>query len=337
MNPLRTTVVGSYPKVTDSGADNLPGVIDRWQKKLVPDEALEQELQKVIRRVVGEQDQAGLDLITDGQIRWEDLPHPIARSSRGIQRGSLRRFFDNNVYYRRLEVPALSEAEGDGGVGHQKSAAAEEFAFASPLTKRPLKVALPGPLTLLISTELKEGQTRQGTLSLYAELLEKEVRVLEAAGVTDIQLDEPAFAVGEPLLEQTVAAINKIFQGVKARRWVAVYFQDPVPLLPALGKLQTEVLHLDLVSAREKNPSLLNQAIDRLKEGAWKGELSLGLVDARNTRLESAQELAGQLAGFLKVIAPDRLWLSPNSGLEFLPHASALKKLSVLREAARRV
>ncbi len=335
--PIRTTVIGSYPKVTESGADNLPGVIDRWQKKLVPDEALEQELQKVIRRVVGEQDQAGLDLLTDGQIRWEDLPHPIARSARAIERGTLRRFFDNNVYYRRLELPAASKAGTNGALGWQKSAVAEEFRFASGLTKRPLKVALPGPLTLVISTELKEGQARQGILSLYTELLGKEVRALEAAGAKEIQLDEPALAAGEPLLEQAVAAINRIFQGVKARRWVALYFQDPVPLLPALAKLEADVLHLDLVSAREMNPSLLGRTIDRLKEGAWKGELSLGLVDARNTRLESAQELAGQVAGFLKVIAPDRLWLSPNCGLEFLPHASALKKLSVLRESARRV
>ncbi len=332
--PIRTTVIGSYPKVTESGADNLPGVIDRWQKKLVPDEALEQELQKVIRRVVGEQDQAGLDLITDGQIRWEDLPHPIARSARAIARGTLRRFFDNNVYYRRLELPATGEAGTNGALAWQKSAVAEEFRFASGLTKRPLKAALPGPLTLLISTELRDGQSRQGILSLYAELLGKEVRALEAAGARDIQLDEPAFAAGEPLLEQAVAEINKIFQGVKARRWVALYFQDPVPLLPALAKLQVEVLSLDLVSAREKNPRLLVKTADFLKSGAWKGEVALGLVDARNTKLENTAKLKEEIPFFTKAVPAERLWLSPNCGLEFLPHQSAEKKIKLLREAA---
>ncbi len=322
---LRTTVVGSFPKVTETGSDNLPGTIDKWQKQAVNDAGLQQEIEKVIRRILKEQEEAGLDLVTDGQVRWEDLPHLIARSSTGIQRGALRRFFDNNVYYRRLEIA--------GGVSWQKSAAADEVRFASTATKKPVKASLPGPLMLATATELKPGQTVESLIPLYTDLLRQEVQALEKAGVKEIQIDEPNLSAQEPLTAKTVEAINKIFAGVKARRWVAVYFQDVSAFLPALAKLQVEVLGLDLVSAREKNPNLLAKVADFLKSGAWKGEVALGLVDARNTKLEDVARIKQEIAQFTQAVPADKLWLSPNCGLEFLPYEAAVKKIKLLREA----
>lgn len=315
---IRTTVVGSYPKVTESGSDNLPGTVDRWQRQLVKDDALEQELQRVTRRVIGEQEAAGLDAITDGQIRWEDLAHPLTRSIRGIHRGALRRFFDNNVYYRRLET--------NGDIRWVKSSTVLEFQFASKVAVKPVKAALPGPLTLVVSTELKDDPSREKLLAIYADLLRKEVEALAAAGAKEIQIDEPAFKPGEPLLSQAVEAVNRIFEGLKVRRWVACYFHDVSSILPALAKLKVEVLSLDLVTGPK--------VIDGLNEGVWPGEVVLGLVDARNTKLESAEELKAKIAGLVKSIPIHRLWLSPNCGLEFLPHESVLKKLSLLKQVA---
>ena len=326
---IRTTVIGSYPKVTESGSDNLPGTIDRWQRQLVNDQGLEQELQKVITRVIQEQEQAGLDLISDGQIRWEDLAHGAARSAQGIHRGALRRFFDNNVYYRRLEL--------EGGVSWNKSRAADEFLFASKVSKKPVKVSLPGPLTMVLSTEAKPDQTREKLLALYTDLLKEEVQALEKAGVKEIQLDEPAFDPKDPLLAKAIEAVNRIFQGVKVRKWVAVYFQDVTALLPVLSKLEVDVLALDAVSLQEKNPDFIAKLAAKLAEGVWKREIALGLVDARNTRLEDPAKLKQQVAQFTKAIPADRLWLTPNCGLEFLPHASAEKKIKLLCEVARSV
>lgn len=325
--PIRTTVIGSYPKVIETGADNLPGAIDKWQKQQLSDRELQQEMEKVTRRVIGEQEQAGIDVITDGQVRWEDLNHAVVRGSEGLERGTLRRFFDNNTYYRRLEWK--------NGVSWKKSAAAEEFRFASGASKKPVKVALPGPLTLVVATEPKPGQTRDQLFAAYEGILRKEVEALAKAGVKEIQIDEPSLAPGEPLLEKTVEAINRILDGVQARRWVAVYFQDVSKILPALAKLKADVLALDLVSAREKNPQLLDKVAEWLKAGAWKGEVALGLVDARNTKLESAAELKKRIAPFAQAVSAARLWLSPNCGLEFLPHEAAVKKLKLLREAAQ--
>ncbi len=319
--PIRTTVVGSYPKVTETGADNLAGTIDRWQRKLASGEALEEEFKKVIHRVIREQEEAGLDLVTDGQIRWEDLPHPITRGVAGLSRGPLRRFFDNNVYYRRLEL--------DGEIRWQKSSIAKEFRFASSVSQKPIKVALPGPLTLSISTEPKPHRSPEELLSLYADLLRQEVEAVAGAGAQEIQLDEPALALGEPLLKKAVEAINRIFEGVKARRWVACYFQDVSSILPTLSLLEVEVLSLDLVTGP--------RVVDRLKERIWPKEVALGLLDARNTKVERISELKRQVEEIAAFIPIDRLWLTPNCGLEFLPHEAALGKLKLLREVSKGV
>ena len=95
--------------------------------------------------------------------------------------------------------------------------------------------------------------------------------------------------------------------------------------------------NLPLVSAREKNAQLLDKVAEWLKGGAWKGEVALGLVDARNTKLENAADLKKRIAPFAQAVPAERLWVSPNCGLEFLPHEAAVKKLKVLREAAQAV
>lgn len=318
--PIRTTLVGNYPKVTESGSDNLPRAIDRWQRNEMNDQALEAELQKVTRRVIREQEEAGLDLVTDGQICWEDLPHPLARSAEGLSRGALRRFFDNNVYYRRLE-PA-------NGISWRKSWVAEQFRFAAQNSKKPVKVSLPGPLTLVDATEFPKGTTREAYLARYTDCLKQEVAALAAAGAREIQLEEPALQPKEPLFEQGIEAINRIFDGVRARCWVAFYFFDLAPVLSRLARLSAEVLVLDLVTG----PGLIG-ILNLLKDK----EIALGLLDARSTRMEQVEPLCEKIRQASKVIPKDHLWLAPNCGLEFLPHEAALKKLALLKQVAERV
>jgi 5-methyltetrahydropteroyltriglutamate--homocysteine methyltransferase len=314
---IRSTIVGSYPKVTETGSDQLPRVIDRWQRKLVGDDGLEQELEKVIRRVLQEQEAAGLSLVTDGQIRWEDLPHPFSRSVQGVARGALRRFFDNNTYYRRLEP--------NGGVSWTESWVLQQFRFASENSKKPVKVSLPGPLTLVGATEFPKGKSGKDFLPRYTDCLKREVSALAAAGVKEIQLEEPALQPEEPLFEPGLEAINEIFRGVKARRWLSLYFFDVTRIFKKLAALDLEVLGIDLI----KNP----KAEESVKVLGNK-EIALGLLDARNTKLESADALRRRVDKISKTVPVDRLWITPNCGLEFLPHEAALKKLELLKQVA---
>ena len=98
-----TTAVGNYPKVGDEKRDGarLIRAISQWQKQELSDGGLEQAFQEVTRAAIKDQEAAGLDVVTDGQIRWEDLVTPLAKKIDGFEINGLERYFDNNVYYRR--------------------------------------------------------------------------------------------------------------------------------------------------------------------------------------------------------------------------------------------
>jgi len=316
---MRTTVVGSYPKVTDDNQENLPGVIDRWQKQQVGDAAFSAALRTVTQRIIQEQERAGLDLITDGQIRWEDLTHPVGARLQNVRLGGLRRFFDNNVYYRRPLV---------GGTPIWTAPILVDwFTQAMAMTARPLKATLPGPLTFTVLAEdQRDGKADPDTLLRdVAVALRREVEALVAAGATHIQLDEPALEPSQPLAEAGVRAINEVFHGIQATRWVALYFYDVTPLVPTLATLRADVLSLDLVTG----PGLVERV------SALPQQLALGVLDARNTRLEPLDAVRRVVERVAASVSPDRLWLTPNCGLEFLPHGRALKKLELLAAVAR--
>ena len=315
---MKTTVVGSYPKVTDDNRENLPGVIDRWQKQQVGDADVEAALQATTRRAIQEQERAGLDLVTDGHIRWEDLTHPVGAKLKHVRLGGLRRFFDNNVYYRRPLVTGTPTWTGPILV--------DWFTQAKGMATKPVKVVLPGPLTFTVLAEdQRNGAAKpEGLLREMAAALRKEVEALVAAGATQIQLDEPALEPNQPLAEAGIRAINEVFQGIQATRWVACYFFDVSPILPKMAAIQADVLSLDLVTG----PRVAAQA------ASLPQALALGVLDARNTRLESPEEVARLVEQAAKGRL-DRTWLTPNGGLEFLPHGRTLKKLELLVAVAR--
>ncbi|MBI4313580.1 MAG: hypothetical protein HY594_02065 [Candidatus Omnitrophica bacterium] len=324
---MKTTVVGSYPKVTEDNAENLPGVIDRWQKQQLTDADLEAALVKTTTRVIQEQEKAGIDLITDGQIRWQDLTHPIGEGLKNVKLGGLRRFFDNNVYYRRPLIHGTPAWEKPILADWFKQAREIAQKITQKTTEKPLKVSLPGPLTFTVLAEdLRNGRSKpESLLKEMTVAIRKEVEALAAAGATHIQLEEPALEPNQPLLDAGIAAINEVFSGIKATRWVTLYFFDVTSILPRIAKIQADVLGLDLVTA----PQLA------AKVGSLPQQLALGVIDARNTRAETTDQIRSLVEPVASKRPADSVWLSPNCGLEFLPQGRALKKLDILVQAAR--
>ena len=92
-----TTTIGNYPKVGGSYGTKLIGTITKWQRRELNAQQLEQVHREITRAVIREQEEAGLDLLTDGQIRWEDLVTPVAKHLKGCEINGLTRWFDNNL------------------------------------------------------------------------------------------------------------------------------------------------------------------------------------------------------------------------------------------------
>jgi 5-methyltetrahydropteroyltriglutamate--homocysteine methyltransferase len=318
---LKSTVVGNYPKISsDKSAPNLRNALNAFDgKKISPDE-LEQVYQSTTRRVMAEQEQAGLDVITDGQIRWDDLVTPLAKNISGFEIGGLIRFFNNNVYYRR---PVVKSA-----LKFKHSSTAGQFKFAQSVSSQPVKVSLPGPFTFA-ALSLDEYYQNQEKLVLdLAEILHLEILELEKAGCKYIQLDEPSLSAQPERFELAQSAIQTVLKGIKAHKTLFFYFGRVDKFLAKLSLDSVDAVGIDLVSCKENLDALL-------KFEAGKKEIVLGCLDARNTKLEADAEIVALVEKVGKKISTDRIWLSPSCGLEFLPHESAVKKIQHLGRLTR--
>jgi 5-methyltetrahydropteroyltriglutamate--homocysteine methyltransferase len=322
-----TTLVGNYPKVAEGAyATKLIGAVTKWQRKELSDAQLEETCRDITKAVIREQEQAGIDLVTDGQIRWEDIVTPFARGLEGFEINGLTRWFNNNVYYRRpiLHKQPIWSAP----------VLVDQYRFAKRSAAKPVKAVLPGPYTFAAVSEDRFYKKLRPFALRMAEILNQEARALAGAGAPFIQFDEPAIGFGAPLpgapktdLKLAVEALNVAVDGLNCKTAVVTYFGSLDGALSALMRTGVDVVGVDVVS----DPDNLNA----LKKTKVTKAVALGCLDARNTKLETAADLHAIFRVARKIAPQDGLYVSPNAGLEFLPHTQALAKVRRLVDAAR--
>ena len=320
---MKTTVAGNYPKISsDKSVPNLRNSLNAWDQKKLTSEQLEQVYQETIKRVLKEQIEAGIDVVTDGQIRWDDLVTPLAKNINGFEIGGLIRFFNNNLYYRRPVVKSK--------LSFKNYSTVEQFKFAQANSSKPVKIALPGPFTFAqLSLDEHYGNLEKLVLDL-AKILHQEAVGLEKAGCLYIQLDEPSLCYHPDQADLALRAVRTVFEGVEVKRTIFFYFGKVGQLLPKVTQSEIDAVGIDLVSHKENLESVLSNG--------WNSkELILGCFDARNTKLEREEDILNIVDRISKRIPANRINLSPSCGLEFLPHERALKKLQLITQIARKI
>jgi 5-methyltetrahydropteroyltriglutamate--homocysteine methyltransferase len=300
---------------------NLRQLLHQHDRGELSDVELEHGYTATIKRVVKEQEAAGIDLLTDGQIRWDDLLTPITRQLEGAQVGGLLRYFDNNVYYRH---PVIG-----GSLRWRGPATVEDYKTAAAATSRPVKAVLPGPITFASLAEDRFYHDFDKLARSVADALHQEAQALAAAGAPWIQIDEPALGGRPELAPLAGACLQTITQNVKAKFALASYFKPIDRLYPALRAFPVDAVQVDVVDRPDQ--------LEMVLKNPPSGDVVLGCIDARNTRLEDRDSLARLLERVVSRLGADRLWASPNAGLEFLPHATAQKKMALLAEAVATV
>jgi 5-methyltetrahydropteroyltriglutamate--homocysteine methyltransferase len=320
---IETTVVGSYPKPPDEGGDfrlrKALHAAERGDATQQDVRAVEDEL---VRRVIGEQEAAGIDLVTDGQVRWDDIVTPFARHMSGFEIGGLLRWFDNNVYYRRPICTGAVEWRGPTTV--------DDFRFAQSVTSRPVKAVIPGPVTFARLSVDEHYHDHESFVIAIAQVLAQEAFELEAAGARHVQIDEPALPDAPEDLDLARRALALVVGDLEsAEVTLATYFSDVKRLGPELFALPADVFGLDLISGPESRQLLDDVPSERT--------IQAGVVDARNTRLELEPELRRDIEALAERLGADRLRVAPSAGLEFLPREKARAKLARLCEAAEKV
>lgn len=325
---LLLTSTGSYPRIGESPEQQeLRRTHSAWERGEKAADELRAAEDAAVRAALDEQARAGLDLLTDGQIRWYDPISHLAGKLQGIEINGLLRFFDTNFYFRQPVVKATMARKNGLVLG--------EYEFARSVSSKPVKPVLTGPYTLAKLSLVQHEPYRALELLVhaYAECLAAELEALAKVGAEVIQLDEPAILhhPGDfPVFQRAVEFLAK-HKG-RARLALYVYFGDPAPLYDRLDKLPVEVLGVDFTY----NPKLVNKIV---MSGASRA-LGLGLVDGRNTKLEDPATVAHEIERILPRIRAEFCYLNPSCGLEYLPRDRAyakLERLSTIRAAVKGV
>jgi 5-methyltetrahydropteroyltriglutamate--homocysteine methyltransferase len=320
---IRTTGVGSYPKPPDEGQ---PFVLRTTLHKLERGEATVDDLtaaqDDLVRTIIKEQEEAGIDIVTDGHARWEDILTPFARHIGGFEIGGLLRWFDNNVYFRRPIATGKIDWRGPSTVDH--------FRFAQNATELTVKAVIPGPITFAHMSIDEYYADHEKYVEALAKVLAQEAFELEAAGAKLIQIDEPSLLDAPEdieLAKRVIGIITNELRGDETKTILATYFGDAKRLGTELFDIPVDGFGFDLISGPE-NRNLIEQAPS--------GKLvQAGIIDARNTKLENVDDLRSQVEQLASTVGEDNLLLSPSAGLEFLPREKARAKLQLLGEAAK--
>ncbi|MGH9774734.1 MAG: hypothetical protein ACRD50_07280 [Candidatus Acidiferrales bacterium] len=333
---LSLATTGSYPRIGDS-ADlqvlrRTIGALDRGERTSADQMDAENDM---TRRAIADQVRGGLDWITDGLIRWYDPISHLAGKLQGVQIKGLLRFFDTNTYFRQPVLTARPVRTAPLIVDEYNFARNALGHLPTPPEKAgrlAVKPVLTGPYTLAkfsLATNAAVSTLEQRAAA-YAEALAAEILALAEAGAALIQIDEPAI-VKYPgdwnAFEQSLAPLwdarKKAREGGrKIELALYAYYHDCVPLYEKLAALPADVLGLDFTY----NPRL----VDVVAAAGSPKPLGLGLIDARNTKLEDPAVLARQIEKMLPKISGEHAFLGPSAGLETLPRDRALAKLELL-------
>ena len=312
LQPLTTTVVGDYPKIPNRPRPAKHRVaMAKFAKGDITFEDLRKVEREVTIEVMQEQAEAGVDIITDGQIRWEDAQTYIAAKLSGFEITGLIRYFDSNCYYRR---PSAVKR-----VTWKKPITVQDYRFAHDNSKKPVKPVITGPYTLAkLSVHPAYDRFEDFALDL-ADALNQEILALQQEHPTMIQVNEPAITWHKEDAEIFTEAMNRLMSGIKIPSALFTYFGDVMGLENVLKTSPFDVIGLDMTHGANWHVVANNH---------WEKSIALGVVDARNTKLENWDEMFLRLEPLLSVTDPKRIMISPSSGLEFLPREIAQSKLT---------
>jgi 5-methyltetrahydropteroyltriglutamate--homocysteine methyltransferase len=326
---LPTTVVGSYP-------------VPEWMERLKTDyfrgrmshAQLQDVHEMAIKAALRDQERAGVDIVSDGELRRDnDLDYFLARIP-GIEIARTAKDFYFDYYDTRVGTP-LPEPSEAAPLG-----LAEDFAFTAAQTDRPIKFSFTGPFSLARRVRNEAYRDQHELVLAIARILNAEAHALAARGATQLQIDEPFLAGYPHEVDVAVAAINLVTEGVDVSWGLHVCYGNRYArpsweshydfLFPAV--LDARVDHLVLEFARTGYDDLPVVA----KYG-WDRGLGVGVVDVKSQRVESPELIATRIRQALEFVAAQRLVVNPDCGLRNLTGPVARAKLAAMVAGAAMV
>ncbi|KQQ21795.1 5-methyltetrahydropteroyltriglutamate--homocysteine methyltransferase [Rathayibacter sp. Leaf299] len=329
---LPTSIAGSLPK--PSWLAEPETLWSPW--KLEGDELVEGK-QDALRIAAHEQHRRGIDIISDGEQTRQHFVTTFIEHLTGVDHVNRETVRIRDRY--DASVPTVV-----GAVSRERPVFVDDAAFLRRHTSRPIKWALPGPMTMIDTLADRYYGSREKLAWEFAAILNEEARELEAAGVDIIQFDEPAFTVfHDDVRDWGVAVLERAAEGLRAQTAVHICYGYGIQantdwkrtLGPEWRQYETSFpllqrSTLDIVSLECHHSHVPMELLELLRGK----KVMLGAIDVASETVETAEEVAGTLRDALRFVDAADLLPSSNCGMAPLPRAVAHGKLSALTAGA---
>lgn len=328
--PLTTTSVGSFPRPTWLAHTKR----NQLTYRLAGDE-LKEAMDDAMALVIREQEELGLDILTDGEMRRTTFVFHIAGRWDGVD---IERQVNKQIYRNReanRTVPRIV-----GKIARQTPAAVDDLRTAKIHTRRPIKMAVPGPMTVIDSAANTFYRDEEELAFDVAAALNAELRDLQQAGAAVLQIDEPAMTrYHDKVRAYGAKALDRCLDGITVPTIVHLCYGYPgggslqhqyhyEGVLPALMQTRISGFHVEF-GRSTFDPKVLRLCGDRI--------VMFGCIDPGDSPAPKVDAVERRIGDLLDVLAPTQVWLAPDCGLMTIGRDLARQKLAVMVAAAKRL
>ncbi len=303
-------------------------------------EDVEEAFDDATRIAVADQIEAGVDIVSDGELRRSRFVYEMYDRLTGIERLPPGRRLGVPGYDRAPHFTARDRVSAPDGLG----IAAEYRRLAGLAPGKSLKVAFPGPMTFMpkIEPDGPYGGDRAALLDDIAGIVRDELDRLAGEGADLVQIDEPGFTDPSHGLDSRACAeaVNSAVGGHGDRVAVHICFGNNASrpyaprglarLLPGMASLDCSMLVLEFANREMADLDLLPALAERYR-------IAAGVIDVKSFHIETPEEVAGRLERVLEAVPRDRLWVTADCGFSALPRWLAREKLRAMVAGTRLV
>ncbi|MGV0580500.1 5-methyltetrahydropteroyltriglutamate--homocysteine S-methyltransferase [Mycolicibacterium elephantis] len=305
--PLPTTTIGSYPQtpaIRGARAQLRSGKIDRAE--------YERRMKAEIADVIRLQEDLGIDVLVHGEPERNDMVQYFAEQLDGFlatQNGWVQSYGS-----RCVRPPILF-----GDVARPKPMTVDWITYAQSLTDKPVKGMLTGPVTILAWSFVRDDQPLAETAAQVALAIRDETVDLQAAGITIVQVDEPALRELLPLrskdqdayLKWAVDAFRLATSGVNDDTQIHTHlcYSEFGEIIGAIADLDADVTSIEAARSHM-------EVLDDLNAAGFANSVGPGVYDIHSPRVPSTEEMAEKLRAALRAVPAERLWVNPDCGLK---------------------
>ncbi len=329
-----TTLVGSYPQpewLIDRKklAGRFPPRVRAKELWRIPEPYLAEAQDDATIMAIKAQEEAGLDIITDGEIRRESYSNRFATALEGVDIDNPGTALDRSGHPN--PVPRII-----GKIRRTHAVEVDDLKFLKHHTNRMVKITVPGPFTMTQQAQNDYYNMEENAAMDYAAAVNEEIRDLFAAGADVVQIDEPYMqARPEKARQYGLKALNRALDGIRDTTavhicfgYAAIIHERPsgysfLPELASCGCMQVSI---------ETAQSRLDCAVLAKLEGK---KIMVGAIDLSDMNVEMPETVAARIKRALPYVKPENVIIAPDCGMKYLPRDVAFGKMRAMVEAAK--